>query len=114
MQIAEAAAGKAHAEHAPRMNVRRNRRLSVQHQGVRSGDARWTFAQRAGRQGPAVTDAALIHDNDLDVALQTQMLQSVVGDQHIAVRMRRQERLCRGNAVAADENRAAGAARIRG
>ena len=70
------------------------------------GEARARLAQRAGGQHPAVADAAgLVDHRDLEVSLQRVMLQSVVGDDHVAIRMRREQCPRRGDAVAADPDR---------
>ena len=48
------------------------------------------LAQWPGRQQPAVADAALVEQHDLDVARQRIVLQAVVGDDHVHFRMRSQ------------------------
>ena len=69
------------------------------------------FAQRTGRQQPAIPMAAAILHRDLNIAAQRVMLQAVVGDQDIDVRVGRQERPARLETLAPDEDRHPGPAR---
>ena len=50
------------------------------------------LAQRAGRQQPAVAQAALVHQRNLHLSRQAPVLQPVVGDDDVAVGMCAQQR----------------------
>ncbi len=63
------------------------------HDRVDRREARRRLAQRSGRQQQAVAEAARrVDDRDLDVARERVVLQSVVGDDHVDVRVRREQR----------------------
>ena len=60
------------------------------------------LAQRPGRQQMTVANAAPVKHGDFSTTTQVVMLQTIVGDDHIALRMRRQQRFPRGRAVASN------------
>ena len=72
--------------------------------------ARLRLAQRPRRQQQAVADAALVEDDDLHVAVQAQVLQAVVGHQHVDVGMGRAQQACRIDAPARHRHWSGGAA----
>ncbi len=55
--------------------------------------ARPGLAQRAGGQQPAVAHTLVVKNADLHVTRQGQVLEAVVADQHVDLRVRRQQRL---------------------
>ena len=111
MQIAQSISDKVHAEYLPSLGPFWNRCIAIQHQGMRFGNARRALAQWPGRQRPAIADATLVDYDNLDAPPQPRMLPPIVCNQHIAVRVSRQERLRRRNAIAANEDRTACTAR---
>ena len=82
----------------------------VEHDRIGRARARQRLAQRAGRQQQPVADAALVEDDDLQVARQAVVLQAVVGDQDVDLGVRRAQGARSGHAVAADHHRCARAA----
>ena len=72
--------------------------------------ARLRLAQGPGRQRPAIPEAAPVEHGNLHVARKAVVLQTVVAENHVAVRMRGQQRPAGGDAIPADKDRAAGAA----
>ena len=80
--------------------------------GVDLAQARRRLAQRPGGQQQAVAETARAVDHgDLDIAREAVVLQAVVADDDVAFGMRGEQRARGCNAVAADPDRAAAAAR---
>ena len=71
--------------------------------------ARPGLAQRAGRQQPAIADAALVHHANLPVAQQGVVLQAVVADDDAHIRIELDHLARRMIAVRADDDRRIGA-----
>jgi hypothetical protein len=111
VQVVETITYKVHAEHQTWLHPRWYGRIVIQYQGMRLIYPRRTLTQWACWQRPSVADAALVNHDDLDVTPQTQMLQSIVSDQHIAVGMGGHERLCSCHAIVTDKDRTACPAR---
>ena len=64
----------------------------VHHYRVHLVEPRGRLAQRAGRQAPAVAEAAhAVYHDDLNVARERIVLQSVVADDHLAVRFQQSD-----------------------
>ena len=55
----------------------------VENQLARAEPRRNTLAQRAGGEQPAVAGTALVEDDDLDIALERQVLQAVVAEHDV-------------------------------
>ncbi len=100
-------AGQAHAK--CRYRTIRRERGAIEDQGIDTHQARRRFAQRPGRQRPAIHQAALIKYGDLDIARQAIVLQAVIAQQQIALGMYRQQGPGCGNPVTPDEYRQAAA-----
>ncbi|TLD44951.1 MAG: hypothetical protein FAZ92_02784 [Accumulibacter sp.] len=71
---------------------------------VRFAQALHRLAQGTRRQQPAVARAAPIEDHHFQRSLQAIVLQTIVGDDHIAVRMRCKQGMPGGNPIGADEH----------
>lgn len=67
--------------------------------------ARPGFAQRPSRQQASIAQAPGIEDADLEVAAQPQVLEPVVRDDHLGLRVFLPQRLCRSQPIGADEDR---------
>src|ERR1019366_10168525 len=65
---------------------------------------RHRFSQRTGGQDPAVARTALVEDENLDVAAEAEVLQAVVADDHIDLRVGLQQGVAGGDAVAPDDD----------
>ena len=106
----EPIADEAHRERAGELGVGRVA-FGAEHDDRIDGlEPRGGLAQRARGQQPAIAEAArAVDDGDLDAARQSVMLQSVVGEDHVAPRMPGEERPAGGDPVAGDDDGIAGA-----
>src|SRR5215470_181686 len=76
------------------------RRDAIQHHRVHSSAG--LLPERSCRQQQAVAVPPLVLDGDFDVARQPVVLETVVANQQVALGMRREQRPCRPDPVAAD------------
>jgi hypothetical protein len=81
-----------------------------QHDRIHLAKTRCRLAQRPRRQQPPVAELARgIDDGNLERSLQPIVLQAVVGDDDVRFGLPREQRERRGDAVACNAHRAAGA-----
>ena len=81
---------------------------AIDHDGVRTLEARRALAQRAGRQQAPIAEASIaVDDDDFAIALQSIVLQPIVADDDVAAGI--DQELCRRGAIApgGDRNTAA-------
>ena len=82
----------------------------MRHDRVHRAQPRGRLAQRAGRQQEAVAEATCIDHGDLDVAREAIVLQAVIEDDDVDLRVRSAQRRDHCDAVGAHPHRAAAAA----
>src|SRR5713101_4546877 len=88
----------------PHAKCARPRFGAVHHRRIHAATG-W-LSQRTSRKEQAIAETALILDCDFEIALQAVMLQSVIGENHVAVSMGCEQRACGGGAICADPHRA--------
>jgi hypothetical protein len=91
--------------------AKRRARVAVEHDRVHRRGLRQRRAQRPGGQAARVAGAALVEHRDLDAAGEPRVLQPVVADHDVDLRMRGQQRRYRLRTLARRRHRAAGASR---
>jgi hypothetical protein len=103
----KALANKPHIElwQVPRRILNASFRGTVPDHGVNARETPQGLTQGTGRQEATVACAATVKHHHLGRALQAIVLHSVVGDDHITVRVSSQQRLSCGNAIAPDKDR---------
>ncbi len=83
---------------------------SIEHDRIDPIEPAAWLAQRPGGQQPTVTQPAVVEQRDFHVARQLQMLQAIVGDDHVALGMRCAQQPRRLGAPLRDRQRRGGCA----
>ncbi len=100
---------QAHCEKRPVDRRYRRPGTSIEDNCVHAIQTRNRFAQRPRRQAPPIHQAALVEHGDLHRTCQPIVLQAIVGQQQIAIRIRSKQRKGGSASVTADEYGAAAA-----
>ena len=104
-EIMESGTLQAHPENLESGSRKHCGRVTVENHRIDPRHALQRLAQRACGQAPAVQYTARIEHGNFDVARQSIVLQSIVAEDYVAVRMRRNQRQSCGDTVCTDEYR---------
>jgi hypothetical protein len=111
IEAMKALVSQSHRKHGSLKSRRWRHGDSVENHGIHLGQAHDRLAQGARGQTPAVHHPALVEHGDLDHAIQTIVLQTVIGKNQITVRMPGQKSAGRCHPVPADKDRTTAALR---